>query len=282
MAKVPEGVRSTLDAVVEEKAPPQPKRKKKAPALSRKERADRRQAIKVRLEEINNEGLKHDESLKKAVTERVRLVKNLQDKEKRQKAKVNDMLDEHFESASAGKLMDKILQSEMVEPQLQQLRGNITKLDNQIAWHRGKLRGLSAERDALGKEQQGLDLHDIAEKSLNLVRVLIHDSKKLEGEFQELKGLVLEGRSMDPNWLQPLERVFNETEILSLSDIISECSSFGEYVRRMEELGGVYSKTNPLHRDYAERDHKPYKDLPLQRPGFGVHDRGSMALGVKR
>jgi hypothetical protein len=50
----------------------------------------------------------------------------------------------------------------------------------------------------------------------------------------------------------------------------------------MEQLGGAYSTTNPLHRDYSARDEKPNRDLPLRRSRFGVDDRGSMAQGIKR
>jgi len=157
----PKGTRSTLNYVVRPEVPREVKKAEKVP-LDKKERANRRQQIKVRQEQIHNDRLKHNQALEKMTPERARLLENLVSEKKRQQAKVDTMLDEHFTSASAGKLLDKVLQSEMIQPVLNQLQGNIDKLDHSIEWHRTKLKALGNEENALDRELRKLDTADAA------------------------------------------------------------------------------------------------------------------------
>jgi hypothetical protein len=239
----------------------------------KKQRSKRQQAIKVRLEEINNERVKHNEILKSAAEERQRYIQNLSDKEKREKEKMNAVLDEHFMQGSTGKLMDKVIQSETIEPELNQLRGNITKRDNQISWHRSKLQALSAEEHQLSKESDRLGTIDRAYAVYDQLQVLFDSYKQTENEYMKVRELAAEAEALDPNYFStvPAPSQFHATVASTYLARYLGKPALSTFIGQVQGIGGVYQPQNPFHVEACDRDtSEADAHVPLRRANFNT------------
>jgi hypothetical protein len=186
---------------------PKPARRPKEPVLDKRQRSARQQEIRTRREQISHERASCDGNLSRLTPERSRLKDNLQSEERRAQSKIDAMMVDHFGSSSGGKLVDQILQSEMVEPKLQQLRGNISKLDHSIAWHRAKLQALSREENQLDREMADLDCDDATEECYQAYITWRDSWLVAEHNFDKFKQSILKARSLDRNFPQRLPRL---------------------------------------------------------------------------
>jgi hypothetical protein len=203
--EIPAGVRSSGDMAVKADVP-KPARKPKEVVLDKRQRAARQQENRVRKEQISHERASCDGNLSRLTPERSRLKDNLQSEEKRAQAKIDAMMADHFGSSSGGKLVDQILKSEMIEPKLQQLRGNISKLDHSIAWHRAKLQALSREEHQLDKEMDNLNCDDLAEECYQAYIAWVDSWFVAEHQFEKFKQSIREARNLDRDFAQRLPR----------------------------------------------------------------------------
>jgi len=264
---------NTIDGRPKPQPVAKPPRKRKQPVPDKKQRADRRQEVKVRLEEINNERVKHNEILGKASAERQRYIQNLNDKEKREKEKMNAVLDEHFMSGSTGKLMDKVIQSETIEPELNQLRGNITKRDNQISWHRAKLKALSTEQHQLNQELDRLGTIDMAYAVYDQLQVLFDSYKQTENEYMKVRELAAAAEALDPNYFStvPAPSQFHATVASTYLARYLGKPALSTFIGQVQAIGGVYEPQNPFHTEYVDRDtSETDAHVPLRRPDFNT------------
>jgi hypothetical protein len=256
---------------------PQPvvpvKRKRKQPIPDKKQRADRNQEIKVRLEEINNERVKHNSALSKMTPERSRLLDNLQNEKKRQQVNVDDMLSKHFESTSSGKLVDKVLQSEMIQPVLNQLQGNIDKLDHSISWHRSKLKSLAMEEHQLGIEADRLSTIETAYAVYDQLQILFDAYQVCIVEYEKTRQLAAEAEALDRQWFTKVQAPshFHATVADTYLTRSLGKSSFSAFVTHVQAIGGPLQPLNPFHveavdRDTAETD----AHVPLRRANFNT------------
>ena len=202
----------------------------------------------------------------KAVPERERLVKNLNSEEKRQQSKLNDLLDEHFSSASAGKLVDKVLQSEMVEPRLQQLRGNIAKLDSQISWHRSKLGAFSREEGQLNKEADDLTAYDLLQECHQAYGGWSAVYLDAERRFEKFKDAIRKARQYDRNFLNrlPALEIKDEAFVTIVDSKLKD-----EYIAEVSQDSVV--------RDLA-LDYRTKQNLFYQDPNISVSRERSSPL----
>jgi len=268
--EIPKGVQSTQGMLITVDSQ-RPRRKPKEPVLDKKQRADRRQAIKVRLEQIHNDRLKHNQALEKMTPERARLLENLVSEKKRQQAKVDTMLDEHFTSASAGKLLDKVLQSEMIQPVLNQLQGNIDKLDHSIEWHRTKLKALGNEENALDRELRKLDTVDAAYAVYDQLQNLFDTYSVFSHEYEKLRNLASDAEKLDNEWFSKVQAPTQFHAVVASSYLKRSMgkSSPSAFISHVMAIGGPYAPQNPFFTEYADRDTQQDRHIELRRPGFG-------------
>jgi hypothetical protein len=268
--EMPKGVQSSEGMVVPMDSQ-RPKRKPKEPIPTKKERSERRQQCKVRLEEIDLERIKHNQALSKATPERVRLIKNLNDEKVRQKAQVDKVLDEHFATGTTGKLIDKVLQTEMVTPQMNQLQGSIDKLSNQIEWHRSKLKGLSNEEDGLNKELRKLDTADAAYAVYDQLQALFDTYAVFSHEYEKLRNLASEAEKLDTEWFSKVQAPTQFHAVVASSYLKRSMgkSSPSAFISHVQAIGGPYAPQNPFFTEYADRDTQQDRHIELRRPNFG-------------
>jgi hypothetical protein len=268
--EIEKGLQSSQGMIVEMDSQ-RPGRKPKEPILSKKERADRRQQIKVRQEQIHNERIKHDASLAKEVPERERYSKNLRDEKKRQQAQIDGMLENHFMDSSSAKMLDKILQSEMTQPRLVQLQSNIDKLDHSIAWHRSKLKALSNEEGALEKELRKLDTADAAYSVYDQLQKLFDVYEVCKHEYEKLRELAADAEKLDREWFSKVEPPSQFHAVVASSYLSRSLgkSSLSAFISHVQSIGSVYASQNPFFTEYELRDTQQDRHIELRRPGFG-------------
>ena len=250
-----------------------PPRKRKQPIPDKKQRADRNQEIAVRREEINNERIKHNEALSKMTPKRTRLLENLQNEKKRQQANVDDMLSKHFESTSSGKLVDKVLQSEMIQPVLNQLQGNIDKLDHSISWHRSKLKALSAEEHQLNQEADRLNTINGAYAVYDQLQVLFDAYRVCIKEYDKTRQLAAEAEALDRQWFTKVEAPshFHATVADTYLARSLGKSSFSAFITHVQAIGGPLQPLNPFHVEAVDRDTAETDAfVPLRRANFNT------------
>jgi hypothetical protein len=251
-----------------------PKRKPKEPLPDAKQRAERRQGIKVRLEEINNEAVKHEEICSKANEEKQSFIENLNAEEKRLQMKVNDVLEQSFqEGGSVGKVMDAVLQKIPKEPSLESLKANIAKRANQVKWHTEKLNALANERYQLRKELKELDLIDSAYEVYEALEGLFNAYQTAKDEYARVRDLAAKAEALNPEWfakVEPPNQFYSVVASTYLSRNLGK-SSLSAFVSHVQGIGGPYQSLNPFHVEYCDRDTAEIDaHVPLRRPNFNT------------
>jgi hypothetical protein len=268
--EIPVGLKSTQNYISTADSQ-SPKRKPKEPVPTKRERADRRQQAKVRLEEIDHERISLNEKLKTIHPKRQEMLRNLRDERKRQKQQVDEMLEEHILQDSSGKLLDRVLQRQLKTPGLSHLEGNIQKIDDTIDFCRNKLKSLSNEQGALEKELRKLDTADVSYSVYDQLQKLFDTYEVCKHEYEKLRELAAEAEKLDREWFSrvPAPSQFHAAVASSYLSRSLGKSSLSAFISHVSGMGAVYASQNPWHLEYDQRDTGADKHIELRRPNFG-------------
>jgi DNA repair exonuclease SbcCD ATPase subunit len=250
------------------------RRPKKEPVPDARERQERSQEIKVRLEKIGHEVLKHQEIRDRATEEKKNFIENLNSEEKRLQARVNDVLEQSYEEGgSVGKIMDAVLQKVPKEPSLESLKTNINKRTSQVKWHTEKLHSLATERDQLQKELKKLELIDSSYAVYDALKGLFTAYETAKSEYERVRTLAAKAEALHPEWFSKVDPP-NQFYAVVASSYLSRSlgkSSLSAFVSNLQAISGPYQSMNPFHVEYADRDTAEIDaHVPLRRPNFNT------------